>query len=93
MKPGVRYHAAVATAPSGEMAMAIAHMEPEGAVLDEIRLVTVTGGDAGIDAVYRGLRAQGIEVCDHRRREPPERRSGDVQARAIADALELARAH
>jgi len=86
-----RYRAAIATAPSGELAFAIAHMTPDGPVLDVVRVMIVAGGEAGIDAVYRGLRAQGIEVRDCRPTWPAGR-SGDVRARAIADALEMAAA-
>jgi hypothetical protein len=34
MQPGIRYHCATATAPSGEVAFAIAHMSDTGPVLD-----------------------------------------------------------
>ena len=64
-----------------------------GAVLDEVRVMPVTGGDAGIDEVYRMFREHGVEVHDHRRLAHHKRRGADtVRARAIFDALELARA-
>jgi hypothetical protein len=93
-QPGVRYHAAIATSPGGEMALAIAHMGPDGPVLDEIRVRTVAGGEAGIDAVYRGLREQGISVVDHRNEAGTARALvGDIRSRAIADAFTRVRAH
>jgi hypothetical protein len=78
------YYAAVETDSDGEMALAIAHMGDRGPVLDEVKVMPVTGGETGIDAVYRGLRAQGIEVKDCS--APGRERVGDVRERAIASA-------
>jgi hypothetical protein len=90
-RPGVRYHAAFATSPLGAMALAIAHMEPDGeAVLDEVKEMMVAGGEAGVDAVYSALRAQGIAVADYRSQAGD--RTGTARSRAIADALAMARA-
>jgi hypothetical protein len=82
----------MATKPSGEMAVAIAHPGPDGSgVLDQVKVMTVTGGERGIDAVFRGLRARGFEVYDHRsERRPGERERVDVRQCAIAGALRLA---
>jgi hypothetical protein len=87
-----RHVAYIATNPAGEMALAIAHQVPDvRAVLDTVKTTVVAGGDAGIDAVYRGLREQGIEVDDWRdRRRPGERNSGPVTELAIAGALKKA---
>ena len=63
----IRYHAAIATTPDGEVTLAIAHCgEDGGARLDEARTVQIEGGEAGITALYEGLHAQGIVVADHR---------------------------
>jgi hypothetical protein len=69
------------------MSLAIAHLAPDGQpVLDAVNTSTVAGGDAGIDEVYRGLRAEGIEVDDERA-HAVDREVGDVRQRAIAGAL------
>ena len=92
---GTRHHAFMATAPTGEMVMAIAHIEPDGtAVIDAVRELIVEGGEAGIDAFYRGMRARGIEVNDFRQQAGPRRpHRGNVKATAIAGALRMARAN
>lgn len=89
-RPGVRYHAAMATTAAGEMALAIAHKERGEPVLDAVRVTTVAGGEAGIDAVYRGLREEGLEIIDCRKVAGADR--SDAPGRAIADVLALARA-
>ena len=62
-RPGVRYHAAMATTMAGEMALAIAHLERGEPVFDAVRVTTVAGGEAGIDA---GLsRTAGRGARDH----------------------------
>lgn len=82
----MRYVAYMATKPNGEMALAIAHVGPDGhACIDEVKSMTVAGGDAGIDAVYRGLRRQGFEVFDGRADRPD--RSGNVRLNAIMGAV------
>jgi len=90
----VTRHAFMATAPTGEMVLAIAHIEPDGtAVIDAVNESTVEGGEAGIDAVYRGLRAQGIDVNDFRQQVGPHRSDAhNVKTCAIAGALQLVRA-
>jgi hypothetical protein len=86
-----RYVAYMATSPNGEMVLAIAHVGRDGrAVIDEVKALTVAGGDAGIDEVYRGMRDQGIEVYDGRADRAPADRDGDVRERAVAGALRLA---
>jgi len=51
------------------MALAIAYMEPDGtAVPDEVKVTTVQGGEAGIDAVYRGRHARAMRVVYQARR-------------------------
>jgi hypothetical protein len=58
-----RYHGAVAASADGQMVLAIAHRGADGQPqLDEVRVLTVTGGEAGIAAVYRGLRDRGITI-------------------------------
>jgi hypothetical protein len=86
------HFAALATSADGEVAVAIAHMGAEGPVLDEVKVMTVTGGEAGVDAVYAGLRAMGIDIRDERRhwRAAGQERDRDVRARAVADALRMA---
>jgi len=87
----VKYHAVIETNSNGEVAIAIAHMSNNGPVVDAIEVMTVTGGEAGIDAVYRGLCEQGIEVTDCRIRG--QNRVGDVRARAIAAVLKKVKPH
>jgi hypothetical protein len=78
------YHAAIATSSDGAVALAIAHLDAAGKPqLDHVKLMIVAGAQAGIEAVYRGLRASGITVVpgrdrrdgawDRRRRGAPAR--------------------
>src|SRR6476619_3375255 len=87
----IRYHAAIATTADGEATLAVAHCgEDGGARLDEARTVQIEGGEAGITALYEGLRAQGIVIADHR--SPClVGRGEDTRQRAITAALVAAR--
>lgn len=91
--PGIKYFSAVATEPNGRAALAIAHMGPDGPVLDECCVFTVMGGESGIDELYRGLRAAGIEIDDDRAAWTAHGvQRTDAKERAIRRALDLARA-
>jgi hypothetical protein len=75
-----RYHGAVAASEDGQMVLAIAHRGADGRPqLDEVKVLTVTGGKAGVAAVYRGLRARGITIAPGRLLAE----GGDVRQRAI----------
>ncbi len=88
-RPGVHYIAYMATAPTGHMAYAIAHMEPDGTpIVDCVKETVVQGGDAGIDDVYRGLRKLGIIVNDFRKQAGPHRATAaTVVEQAIQGAI------
>jgi hypothetical protein len=86
-----KYFAAMETNSDGQVALAIAHYGDAGPELDEVKVWSVPGGEAAIDAVYRGMRAEGLDVTAGRVHGCE--RTGDVRARAIASALELAGAH
>jgi hypothetical protein len=83
---------AMSTTPEGDMALAVAHMDRNGPVLDKVSIMRVKGGESGIDAVYAGLRAQGLDVRDCRANHPDRATPANVRQRAIDAALERARA-